>query len=89
MAGGETGTMATGGVRLKTASRAVTQAAATFSGAASHAGGAAGDPAIAAALSRFGAAWSQVAEAIGIQMLAAAQLAGSTADDLDAAGGYR
>jgi hypothetical protein len=57
-----------------------------LAGQAGKAAGGVGDGTLAAAVGRFGAAWSTVLGDTGTQVLAASQLAANAAADLTAAG---
>jgi hypothetical protein len=59
-----------------------------LSSASSSMASAAGEAELAAAVRRFGAAWSTLVGDTGTQVLAGAQLAAAAAADLTAAGGH-
>jgi hypothetical protein len=84
--GGDPGAMTGGAQDLHAAGVAVHAMEGHLSGQAGKAAGGVGDSALAAAISRFGAAWSTVLGDTGTQVLAASQLAANAAADLRAAG---
>lgn len=86
--GGDPSRMTGGAAALHKAAAAVSSAHTAIGSDGARAAGAAGDPTLAAALSRFAAAWSTMLVDTGTQLRAASQLAANAAQDLATAGGH-
>lgn len=86
--GGNPSTIGDGGAGLTAAAPGLGERATGFTQAGSKGSAAVGDPSLAAALSRFAAAYSQICDDLETQLRAAGKLASNASADLATAGGH-
>lgn len=85
--GGNTETIGSGGAKLRRSGKAIDAMEKPIQSFGSASAGAAGEPTLAGALRRAGAAWGSFAHGTGVHLQAAGELASNTSADLTCAGG--